>query len=90
MQAVHILVEGLVQGVWYRASTRREALRLNLKGWVRNLPDGRVEILAQGSPAAVDELCRWCQTGPPGAEVTHVLATPAPIETNLENFELRY
>lgn len=90
MKAVHILVNGRVQGVWYRASTCREAQRLNLSGWVRNLEDGRVEILAQGSEAEVDELCLWCESGPPGARVTAVQIEPVTVDASLIAFTVLY
>ena len=70
------LVSGRVQGVWYRASTCREAERLGVTGHARNLPDGRVEVLACGAPAAVDALCDWLWLGPPRAEVGDVQCTP--------------
>lgn len=63
---------GRVQGVSYRATTADEAERLGLVGWVRNLPDGSVELEAEGEPARVAELLRWCEHGPPAARVTHV------------------
>ncbi|OPZ60794.1 MAG: Acylphosphatase [Deltaproteobacteria bacterium ADurb.Bin510] len=90
MKAVRIVVAGLVQGVWYRASTRREAQRLNLSGWVRNLPDGRVEIQAQGPDQALEELIHWCHEGPPGARVTAVTVEPLAPEPQLCGFEVRY
>jgi acylphosphatase len=68
----HIVVHGKVQGVWYRASTQKVARSLGLRGWVRNLPTGEVEILAQGDEQAVKELIQWCYQGPPAAEVTKV------------------
>ncbi len=64
-----VLVAGRVQGVWYRASTRAEADRLGLGGWVRNLADGRVEAAFEGPRAAVEEAVAWCRRGPPGARV---------------------
>jgi acylphosphatase len=67
-----ILVSGLVQGVGYRFSTVEEAGRLGLAGWVRNLPDGRVEALAEGPRPLVEELVAWCRRGPPAARVTGV------------------
>lgn len=66
------LVSGRVQGVFFRASTAREATRLGLQGWALNLPDGRVEVLACGSADAVAGLERWLQQGPPQAEVGNV------------------
>lgn len=66
------IVTGRVQGVSYRASTVAEARRLGLKGWVRNLPDGGVELEVEGTPARVAELLAWCDHGPPAAQVTSV------------------
>lgn len=71
--AARFLVSGKVQGVWFRASTRDEALRLGLAGHARNLADGRVEVLAIGDPDAVAELERWLHHGPPLARVAEVV-----------------
>ncbi|MGJ3245659.1 MAG: acylphosphatase [Elainellaceae cyanobacterium] len=68
----HVFISGQVQGVGYRASTRDMAKRLNLTGWVRNLRDGRVEALFEGSAGAIDEILRWCHEGPPSAVVNHI------------------
>jgi acylphosphatase len=62
-------VTGLVQGVFYRASTEREARRLGLAGWVRNCDDGAVELEAEGPAERVDALVAWCRRGPPAARV---------------------
>jgi acylphosphatase len=67
-----ILVSGQVQGVFFRQSTADEARRLGLAGFVRNLPDGRVEAEAEGERAAVEALARWCRRGPPAARVDDV------------------
>lgn len=75
---VRVLVSGKVQGVWFRESTREEAERLGVGGWVRNLPDGRVEAVFTGPPPAVDRLVAWCHRGPPAAQVASVEATPQP------------
>jgi acylphosphatase len=66
------LVSGRVQGVYYRASTVRLAAELGLKGYARNLPDGRVEVLACGEPQAVERLLAWLWDGPSAAGVTAV------------------
>lgn len=66
------LVGGRVQGVYYRTATADEAVRLALDGWVKNLADGRVEVVAAGEPAAVAALVRWLWTGPPAARVDAV------------------
>jgi acylphosphatase len=69
---VRAVVSGRVQGVWYRESCRREAERLGVGGWVRNRPDGRVEIEAEGPRPAVDALLTWATHGPPRAIVDRV------------------
>jgi acylphosphatase len=70
MAATRFLVSGKVQGVWFRASTREVAVRLGLHGHARNLADGRVEVLASGDAAAIDQLAQWLREGPPLARVT--------------------
>lgn len=67
-------VEGRVQGVYFRASTRKEALRLGMDGHALNLPDGSVEVVASGSEAAHRQLEAWLHTGPPSARVDVVAA----------------
>jgi acylphosphatase len=64
---LHLFVSGRVQGVFFRASTRDAARNLGLTGWVRNLPDGRVEALFEGDERALAQIIEWCRTGPPGA-----------------------
>ena len=66
---IRLRVSGVVQGVFYRQSTALEAQRLGLAGAVRNLPDGSVEVVAEGVRAAVEELVTWCRRGPPAARV---------------------
>lgn len=71
-QQLHTIVRGRVQGVYFRASTRETAERLDLSGWVRNCPDGSVEVLAEGATAALQELISFLRTGPEGAIVSDV------------------
>lgn len=71
-------VQGRVQGVWFRDSTRREAERLGITGYAINLPDGNVEVMAWGAPAALAGLEAWLQEGPPLASVSSVVARPVP------------
>lgn len=82
MTAARFIVSGRVQGVFFRASTREQALRLELAGQARNLADGRVEVLAWGSAPALDQLEQWLRTGPAQARVDVVsrepLDAPAP------------
>ncbi len=72
---VHLLAAGRVQGVFFRKSAADEARRLGLCGWVRNLPDGRVEAEAEGERAAVEALVAWCRRGPPAARVDDLAVT---------------
>lgn len=83
--ALHGFVEGRVQGVSYRASAAREARRLGVRGYARNLPDGRVEVLLVGSAGPVAELGRWLERGPPLAQVTRVMLAPVAIP-DIEGF----
>lgn len=69
-------VGGRVQGVFFRASTREQAMRLGVSGYARNLADGRVEVMACGEPAAVAQLRDWLRMGPPMAAVTGVACEP--------------
>ncbi|MEJ2602484.1 MAG: acylphosphatase [Gammaproteobacteria bacterium] len=82
---MRFLVSGVVQGVWFRASTRDEAARLGLRGHALNLPDGRVEVLACGEPDALARLEAWLWEGSPAARVSEVIAEPAD-ETPGEGF----
>lgn len=68
-RAVRVVASGRVQGVWFRESTRREAEHLGVRGWVRNLASGDVEIHAEGPSEAVEALLAWARKGPPRAEV---------------------
>lgn len=81
-------VAGRVQGVWYRGSTQRQALALGITGYARNLPDGRVEVLACGEAAALQQLRDWLWQGPPAAEVTDVQCVPA-ADVVAEGFHTR-
>ncbi len=74
MARVNLFVAGTVQGVFYRASTLERAQSLNLTGWIKNLPDGSVELLAEGPRYALEDLVEWCRQGPPAAEVEDVVA----------------
>ena len=71
-KAIHVWVEGRVQGVYFRDSTQRKASSLGLSGWVRNLADGRVEALFVGEDAACRQALNWVAVGPPSAVVSGV------------------
>jgi acylphosphatase len=84
----HVFVSGRVQGVYYRATTRETALERGVGGWVRNLDDGRVEAVFEGTEEAVESMVEWCHTGSPKARVDDVeieYGDPA----GLEAFEIR-
>jgi len=85
MPTARFVVSGRVQGVFFRASARQQALGLGLSGHARNLPDGRVEVLACGSGAALDALERWLWRGPPTADVAEVSRDDLP-EQELRGF----
>ena len=72
VQAIRCIVGGRVQGVYYRAATAEQAQRLNVDGWVKNLADGRVEVVAAGEAEAVAQLARWLWQGSPAARVDAV------------------
>lgn len=86
---VHVWVSGRVQGVFFRGSACKQAVRIGLVGWARNLPDGRVEILAEGEAERIAQFLAWCRSGPPMARVDDChLVEEAPLG-NLSTFEVR-
>ena len=87
--ARHALISGLVQGVSFRWSTVQEARRLGVQGWVRNLPDGRVEAHVQGESAAVGALLSWLNRGPRGSRVEAVALAEAEADRALTDFRQR-
>ena len=87
-ERMHLLISGQVQGVGYRASLRREAVARHVSGWVRNLPDGRVEALVCGSSFALESLLDWARQGPPDARVDEIDCRPT-TESPPPDFEIR-
>jgi acylphosphatase len=88
VRAVRAVVTGRVQGVFFRDSTRREADRAGIAGWVRNRPDGTVELHAEGPRDAVESLLAFARTGPPSASVERVDVEDVRAE-GLSGFEVR-
>jgi acylphosphatase len=86
MTRVHVLVSGDVQGVFYRATAQDTATRLGLRGWVRNLVDGRVEAQAEGPEDLVQEFVAWCREGPRAARVEAVEVEVQPHQGDLPAF----
>ncbi|MCS6857916.1 MAG: acylphosphatase [Sandaracinaceae bacterium] len=72
LKRIHLIIRGRVQGVYFRASAQREAKRLGLTGWVKNRPDGAVEIVAEGEEEPIKEFLSWAQHGPSTARVDQV------------------
>jgi len=88
MRAVKIIVSGIVQGVFFRHETRALARELGLKGWVKNLADGTVEIVAEGDEPSLQKLIQFSREGPKGASVTGIGVTE--FDGKLGVFEIRY
>jgi len=82
------LVRGIVQGVFFRAETQKQAHQLGIKGWVRNVPDGSVEFLICGDANNVEAMCRWLNQGPPRARVDAVDLQAVEIDTGPAGFEI--
>ena len=89
---VHVFITGRVQGVFFRAETKKQALELGLKGWVRNLYDRRVEAVFEGSKNDVEKMIDWCKKGPGPAHVkgVEIIEESRPVGTRFEDFEIRY
>jgi len=89
MQTVHARIEGRVQGVFFRDSTRRQADRLNLTGWVKNRADGSVEAVFQGKSDAIEAMKEWLDDGSPQAEVSKVEMRQVDEDEQFTGFEIR-
>lgn len=89
MYCVHAYVSGRVQGVWFRQSTQETAQSLGVNGWVRNLPDGRVEVMACGEEKGVRQLEAWLSIGPKLALVAEVVSEVVHCDTVFSGFVVR-
>lgn len=87
---VHIFVQGMVQGIFFRAKTRQKAKVLGLTGWVKNLPDGRVEAVFEGEKEKVEQTIEWIKKGPLFSRVDDVKVDFEEYKGEFENFEIRY
>jgi acylphosphatase len=90
MKALHLMIHGRVQGVWFRASTQETARQLKIKGWVRNTPEGNVEAHIQGEESSVGKMLSWCSQGPPGAVVDSIDVSEASPNEEYKAFNIRY
>ena len=87
---LHVVVEGIVQGVFFRARTREEACSLGLSGWVRNCLDGRVEAVFEGEKDKVEKILKWCKKGPQGATVRNVEENWEEATGEFDSFSIKY
>ena len=87
---LRIIVEGRVQGVYFRSFTRDQAVKLGLTGWVRNRPDGSVEALVEGDKASVEQMEQWFYQGSPHSRVDMVHTTEEPPVGDNTSFEIQY
>lgn len=89
MQTKRVFISGKVQGVYFRDNTRNRALELGVSGWVRNLPDGRVEALFQGENENIKEMVEWCWKGSPMSKVETVQVKTLPSNKKYEGFDIK-
>jgi acylphosphatase len=88
MQTVQLLITGKVQGVFFRETARKVAEKLNIKGWIKNTPDEKVEAMITGDEKEVNDFIKWCKTGPDRAEVEEVMVSSQP-EIFFKEFEVK-
>jgi acylphosphatase len=89
MKRIRVYISGVVQGVFFRAATRRAAADLNLTGWVRNMEDGRVEAVFEGEDANVEKMLAWCKIGPPTSRVEKVATTEEHYTGGFSDFNIK-
>ena len=90
MKRVHIIVQGRVQGIFFRANTRDKAVQLGLTGWVRNLDSDKVEVMAEGDDDSIKQLVSYCRQGPPSAHVDDIKVEFEEPKKDLGPFSIRY
>ena len=87
MPTIHLLIKGKVQGVFYRATAKKIADKLQLTGWIKNTKDGDVEVAATGNEEQLKVFINWCKKGPEKAKVEDVIVTPK-TETHFNDFKI--
>ncbi len=90
MKMTHVIVEGMVQGVFFRDYTRREARNLNLVGWVRNLRDGTVEVVFSGADRDMAAMLEWLKKGSPRSRVDNLIVKTIETDEYITTFDVRY
>ena len=86
---IHVLVTGIVQGVFFRSETEKTALDNNVTGWVKNLEDGSVEAVFEGTKEDVEKVIQWCHKGPDAAFVGNVETKEQSPLSNFDSFEIK-
>jgi acylphosphatase len=90
LKRVHVVISGLVQGVFFRQYTRKHAIQYNLTGWVKNRPDGDVEAVFEGDELDVELMIDWCRNGPPSARISRVDITREEPTDTFPDFRIIY
>lgn len=90
MKRLHLIVMGKVQGVFFRAESKKKAIELSVRGWVKNTSDEKIEIVAEGNEKRLEEFLEWCKKGPSGAEVEFVQIENERYTGESKRFEIRY
>ncbi len=90
MKRIHVYISGVVQGVFFRAATRRAAADLNLTGWVRNMEDGRVEAVFEGEDGEIEKMLAWCKIGPPAARVEKITTAEEHYTGGFHSFSIKH
>lgn len=88
--SAHVFISGMVQGVFFRSTTRDRAKELGLTGWIKNLRDGRVEAVFEGEIESIGRMLEWCKAGPPYARVKNVEVKWGEYTGEFKHFEVRY
>ena len=88
MKQLHVIIQGQVQGVFFRLRTKQLAQELNLTGWIRNNSDGTVEAIFQGEEQALNEIIKFCKTGPSAANVTNIKKTFEEMKEKYDEFTI--
>jgi acylphosphatase len=87
---IKAIITGRVQGVFFRAKTKREAMKLGIQGYVKNLANGSVEAVFQAEPLKISQMIKWCNKGPAASSVEHVLTEQIEHVINFDGFTIRY
>ena len=87
---VDVIISGIVQGVWFRVSTKEKAEQLGITGWVRNTSDGNVEAIFEGEEYLIKKMLQWCQQGPPHARVENVIVKNQYSNNGFEDFSIKH